>query len=232
MVFESNKPIKICPFCKTEIRNLGLHIVNKHKEQLDRLDNLSNPSINSNDKENLSLRNTNPETAPHNAVYRGSINDLIKEKLDTMLNLKIIEMLSKNPNISINELSSAINPQPVAQEKDIIEKLKEYKEIQNLISNNNNIETNDPDIMSVITQAFPLLTEFLKNKNGVEKNDTEFRTTETRGIATIKPISLETSEYRAKSDNFSTKSGNISTTEQQDNSIDAKSFAELKRNGI
>jgi len=117
MTIESIKPIKKCHFCGKEVRNLAVHTLNQHPDAFNRLDEVASTP----------LVSPAPPSQPqlYASAPKGDINALIREKLDTMLNIKIIEMLSKNPSTSIQELQQALNP----PQKTTIQELKEYHDL-------------------------------------------------------------------------------------------------------
>jgi len=161
MVIDSIKPNKICPLCQKQIRNLGFHLANQHPNILDRLDNFADTGY---DKP-LAPATPTPQLYP--SPPRGDINALIREKLDTMLNIKIIEMLSNNPNVSIQELQNAINP----PQKTTIQELKEYHD---LVYGEKEeelpyIETEN-EWVNIIQQFLPVIKELFKGGVNIQSS--------------------------------------------------------------
>jgi len=207
MTIESDKPLKKCGICGKDVRNMGYHVANIHPKVFEKINETSEePIIYSNEK---------PRTQNQNTPTVGNtsdINSMIREKLDLMLNIKIIEMLSKSPNVSLNEISAAINPpQPT--------KLSELKEYHDLVYGER--ERDMPETgnqwIDLATTAIPLIREMLPTKKKQLEEESKNVTNsgiEERSIRVLKPISEETSRDTSKSGSFSEESGTTSTTKQ------------------
>lgn len=207
---ESDKPIKICHFCHKEVRNLGLHISNQHPNILAQLDEYADTG-----KINPQVPQTPPTPQIYGSAPKGDINALIREKLDTMLNIKIIEMLSSNPNVSIQELQQTLNPPP----KTTIQELKElhdtfYPESKKDLSD---IQTGNQWV-DVALQALPIAKEMFSNiqKKPLEEKQ-NVRTREETNTRILRPISVETSRDSREPSSPAQEPGNTSEPKQQDN---------------
>jgi len=217
MVFGSDKITKNCFYCKKDVKNLGLHIANQHPNVFEKIDD---SPISATSTEKQTPINTLAITSSNN-TYRGSnINEIVKEKLETMLNIKIIEMLSKGA--SLQDINSVINP-PTSNQP-TIQDIKNMHDILYKDSGNNPVNVNMPledssgGILELLTASMPLIRDLLQKRNegadnvqrGTNKEGSEYNSgaiPEEVTRNTIKPIG------------FSQESGIIIPTEQQDNRI-------------
>jgi len=95
-----------------------------------------------------------------------------------MLNIKIIEMLSKGA--SVTEITNAINPQ---QKGISFEDLKTYKElfVQNTSPQINlPVADNGGEWLSLVNNALPIVGELMKNRKTEGAKDDEYRQPEKR----------------------------------------------------
>lgn len=213
---------KKCRYCGKEVQNLGFHIVNIHPNIMEQLNELSadTPQI-----------EKTPITPPPAQIYRPAtnINNLINEKLETMLNIKIIEMLSKSPDTSLKEIAQTLNPPPVMGLKeikeyhDLVYPSREEVEMQNQMPNINIPSGEGNEWIEIIKLGLPLLMEMLKGRKQTQNTEVvkngEFRSIEGGGLQSIKPIQEQTSTDKRKSDGASEESRTPSETEQQNNRI-------------
>jgi soluble cytochrome b562 len=206
MTLPSDRPLKTCNFCGKQVKNLGFHIANQHPKIMEQIDEMQE-----------TLPGTPPGAAPGQDLQAlrkvlPDINSMIREKLDTMLNIKIIEMLSKSPNTSIQEIQSAINPAP----KTTIQDFKEMRDLfkESAIDKISDIDTGN-QWANVALQALPIVREMLpKKQNEVKQN---VREGNTRSEGSLKPIQLEIAGSAREPSGDSQKSRVVSTPEQQDN---------------
>jgi len=209
MTIESDKPLKKCRFCNKDVRNLGNHIANIHPSVLNQLEELEDvitpPPI-----------TASPQVASMPMIQQKAIkniNEIVSEKLETMLNLKIIEMLSKGG--SIEQVQNAL--QPTANNPSF-QQLKEYHELiygQNKPEININTGEETGGWIELANNALPIISQLLQRKTGgTQENDTEHRGNEEESGATLKPIQFETEQYRSESENISTESRDTGETKQ------------------
>ena len=191
--------LKKCRYCNKEVRNLGLHIVNIHPNILDQIEERIPQSQD---------KNPTFEALPRQIDQNkpiGDINAMIREKLDTMLNIKIIEMLSKNPDTSLQQISQALNPPaPIG--------LKEIKEYHDLIyqKEEKEIPETGNQWIDLATSAIPLVRDMLHARKNQEVKQDEPRINEERDLRVLKPISLEAPGDTSQPASFSEESGAIS----------------------
>lgn len=153
-----NKMVSVtCPVCGKVVKDIGRHIGLAHSKQVEDMFMGSEVEL----QPELKVNNppvVNTSSPPVNSIgIRGSVNDLIKEKLDTMLNIKIIEMLSANKDVGIKEINAMMQPPP--QQTNI----KELIELHNLLYPEKNeapyIETSN-EWVNVAQQALPMIKDF------------------------------------------------------------------------
>jgi len=207
VVINSEKKTKICSYCNKEVKNLGFHISNLHPNVFSKIDDTPNT------EKVLTDNSTNITTTLKPSQL--SINEMIKDKLDTMLNIRIIEMLSKNASLS--EIQQVLNPTP----KTTIEELKQYHDLVYSDNKNNgvnlNVGENSSGWLELATNALPIISQMLPQKQKELKQDDELRRSEERSLRILKPISEEVTGNREESRKFSEESRIIIPTKQQDN---------------
>jgi hypothetical protein len=182
--------VKKCRYCGKEVNRLAEHIIRMHPSIMEKLEEIPLEEV------------KNPPvspvlTAPNQRI--GNLSVLIQEKLDLMLNIKIIEMLSKSPDTSIQDIAKAINP----PEKTTIQELKEYhdlvypKEMPYIDTGN--------DWVNIIQQAIPIVKEMMpKKKNAEVPQNVRTGNSEDDGI--LQPIQLETATDQLESKSTSKES--------------------------
>jgi len=210
MTIQSDKPLKSCPHCGKNVKNLGFHVANNHPSIIAQLEEKP-PSP---PPETPTLTPYSNKNAGVSGVNTQSINEMIREKLDTMLNIKIIEMLSKNPNTSLQEISQAINP----PKPSTLQELKEYHELVYGREERELPETGNGWV-DLATAAIPLIREMLpaKKKQMEEENkNVELGSDEKRSIRILKPIQAKIAGDREESGSSSNESGSISGESKQD----------------
>lgn len=208
MVFQSDKRIKQCPHCKGEYRNLGMHVINKHPSIFAQIDN---DSLDINDQkitdkpDNLS----NNITPANSTLYRGNVNDLVREKLDTMLNIKIIQMLEKGA--SLEDINRLMQPQqPINNKVDIFEEIKKYREIQQLVGNKELpiVETdNTSGWLDLANNAIPMIKEMLSNRKTESNTNDKYRTDKTGDLYNSGEVQSQITGNTTESSFLSEKSG-------------------------
>jgi hypothetical protein len=197
MPFESNKPLKKCGVCGKEVHNLGLHVTNNHPQILAQLDE-SAPAL----PAKLDY-GSNSGVIAQNKPSVGSINDLIREKLDVMMNIKIIEMLSSSKSPDLQQLSAALNP----PQKTTIQELKEFHDL--VYPKERESSGEGAGWIDVINNALPIVAQMIPARRAeVVKN--EFGANENGSIQLLKPIQDEVTGDPAKSGGFSEESGDLS----------------------
>ena len=203
MVFSSDKNDKECFYCKKLVKNLGYHIANQHPNVFSKIDdappidNITSPNLVTSDK--------------NNSVYRGNINDMIREKLDTMLNIKIIEMLSKGA--SIDDITKISQPQATQPAGVTLEEIKKYHDI--VFPNGvPKIEGETFNWGELLINALPVIKEMLPQKRK-EIEDNGYTNNKDGDIPILKPISQQIAGDTIKSSNISQEPRATSSTEQQ-----------------
>jgi hypothetical protein len=216
MPFESSKLLKVCPVCSKEVRNVGLHVANMHPNVLAQLDAgtgiLEMPS--------KSSPPLNPVPASENKFL--DISSLIKKKLETMLDLKILEMLSSNNSPSIVELHQALNP----PKQTTIQELKEMHDLifsqqasQGSLEKISEIDTGN-NWANVALQALPIIKDMLPAKKAaveqkqIKEGGSNVREGNTGRKGVLKPIQGEAPGDTGKPGSPSEKPGISSQTEQ------------------
>lgn len=187
----SDKPLKKCPFCGKEIRNLGYHVAQVHPQILEKLEESSNlyPQSGTSPQVLPTAAPNNPQIGrplPENRPPVGDINSMIREKLDVMLNIKIIEMLSKSPDVSLQQISQAMNPpQPMG-----IREIKEYHDLFYPVQKAAAVDSEGEGWIDLATAAIPLIEKLIPAKKEGMKID-ESRGTQDGGIPLLRPIQQE-----------------------------------------
>ena len=191
MPIETNKPLKLCRFCNKEFANLSTHIINIHPSIIDQLEeNSSSPSRG----ENINTTQTQNITHPLYKPPASDISTIVKEKLETMLNIKIIQMLEKGA--TIEEINRITNPPPLQSSG--LDDIKKLVEIQRLITPQYlpptiATESGGTDWGAIITGALPIFGQLLTMRNGGTQNGSnEHRSDEERSVGILKPIQAET----------------------------------------
>jgi hypothetical protein len=207
MPIPSDKPPRACKFCNKEVVNMATHIINQHPSILEQLDERipeTSPSF------------SNIPTPPtQNKPIYTDINTMIREKLDTMLNIKIIEMLSANKDMSLVELKNAVAP----PQQTTLDDLKKYHDI--FYKTADVVEDGGGKWIELATAALPMIAQMLpKKQEELKKNDTEHRTTEAASPRIRRLISQEITGNTGITGNTSGESGAINGAEQQNNSVD------------
>jgi hypothetical protein len=211
--------LKKCPFCGKDVKNLAPHIVNLHPKIMEKMDEMDTKT-----PENATFTPVLTQSSPKILTYPGqSINDMIREKLDTMLNIKIIEMLSKNPNVSLQEISAAIQaPQPQQSALDKLKELREYTSIISDIKGDNmpNESGGANEWLGVANAAIPIVKEMLQSRkkhSEVVKNG-DVREGNSGSPRNLKRIQSETSGNSGKPVYTERQHSSDSGTEQQNHS--------------
>jgi hypothetical protein len=212
MPIPTDKPTKNCQFCNKDVINLGLHIINQHPKIMDQLDEsystpLLSPSL---------IQNT--PIQPQNRPTGSDINAMIREKLDTMLNIKIIEMLSSSKDVSLIDIKKSLEPTQNTSLSDV-KALHDMIYDQKGSSININAGEEGNGWLDLATAALPIISQLIPKRMEEKQNDTEHRSTENTSGGSLKPISQEIAEYRGESESTSTESRIIIPTKQQDDSV-------------
>jgi len=207
---QSEKPLKKCPECGKEVRNLGFHIANIHPKLLEKLD--------------VYKGDVTESSIPHEKAGSSSnINEMIREKLDTMLNIKIIEMLSKGGSLA--DVQQALNP-PTESKPVGIEEIKQYhdliyKEPEPAV-NLNIGESDSAGWLNLANNAIPIIKDLVGKREEPPKKELEDKTKNDESgtikegvIRPIKAISGEVTGDSTESSINGEKSGVNSEPKQQ-----------------
>ena len=187
MSIPTNKPKKQCPYCLKEVNNLGFHVANNHPQIMAQLEEQKTPSP------PPATPTLTPQLVNSDKNAGLSVNNMVADALQTMLNIKIIEMLSNSKNASLQEISAAINPPKPST-------LQEIKEYHDLVygQETREIPETGNGWVDLATAAIPLIREMLpaKKKEMEEANKIdESGSDEKRNIRILRPIQQKTSEH-------------------------------------
>jgi len=209
MSIPTDKPLKKCPLCNKDVRNMGYHIANIHPSALAQLEeNIPPPSPPATPTPTLSGKFSPP------GVVGGDLNALIREKVETMLNIKIVEMLSKGANVG--DVAKVLNPpQPTSfielkQMHDLIYSAKPHLE-EKAEENSGN------QWLELINNALPIVKDMLpqRKKQMEENKNVEFGTDEKGSVRILKPIQDQTSGDTDKPGSSSEESGTFGEVTKQ-----------------
>lgn len=190
MVISSDKPLKICPFpeCRKEVRNLGFHIANQHPHAFAKMDSSQDSA-----KQVAPLSMIN---SPVIAEPVKSVQQILSEKLDTMLNIKIIQMLEHGA--SLEQIQQSIRP---SSSNITLEDIKKYHDLfytgKQAVEN----EDNTGKWIDLATTALPIIREMLPGKKAELEQDgkREPNTNEGRAYEVPRLVQNEVTEYRKES---------------------------------
>lgn len=208
MPIDSAKPLKLCKFCNKEVQNLATHIINMHPSIIDKLE------------EGETTVREIPQIQQRQISPPSDISAMIREKLDLMLNIKIIEMLSTQKDVSLQEISKAIQPPTSLQE------IKTYHDMMygnkgGLDINVESSGSNVSDWIEIAKLGLPIIAQMLPKKQEEMKNVTEHRRTEERSTGILKPIQGEITGDTGKPGVSCQESGTVIPAKQQVDSINA-----------
>ena len=206
MVFESNKPDKECSHCGKIVKNMTHHYIKNHPQIVAKIEDTPITQT-----EITSPKSTNPPiSANHSNEYRGNFREILNEKLDQMLSIKVIQMLEKGA--TIQDVQNLINP---PQKGINLEDLKTYKElfVQNTQPQINIPQSDSGEWLSLVNNALPIVGELMKHKKteGV-KDDAEFRKPKEGDIVNSGTIQPQVTTDTKQPSSVSTKSGIIIPT--------------------
>lgn len=201
MPIETDKPLKTCKYCGKQYANLATHIINSHPSIMEQL----NETTPINTREMPKILENTPLQQQNRAF--SSINEMIREKLDTMLNIKIIEMLSANKEMSLIDLKKTLEP----QKNTTLQELKEYHDLV-YGSVQNNESDNGNQWLELANNALPIIKEMLPKKAEGVKN-VERVGTEKRDLGIHRLVSSETPNDRGKPSNIGGKPSDTPGTE-------------------
>jgi hypothetical protein len=179
--------IKKCRFCGKDVQNLAAHIIRIHPAIVEQLD------------ESPPLSPQTPLSPPNSAILPaqnmriGDISTLIREKLDIMLNIKIIEMLSQSKDLNLTDIQKAINP----PQKSTLEEIKEYHEMVYGGADIPFVQTGNQWV-DIAQQAIPIIKEMLPKRKINNEGETNVREGNDYNPGLLKPIQQETSGSPAK----------------------------------
>jgi hypothetical protein len=203
MVFQASNPddLRKCRFCGKDVVNMAAHIIRQHPNIISQLEEKPQEEVRS--------------SGASNFQRVSSVNELIREKLDTMLNIKIIEQLSANPKMTLTELNQAVNPLPPKPEKTLLEQIEEIKAIQGLFTETTIPGESSSEWLGIVKEALPLVRDMMQRKQNV-------RTGETGIKASSGAERLATPGDAKQSDSSTKQSSSLSEAEQQYNQLVAK----------
>jgi len=166
MTIPSDKPLRPCPHCGKNVKNMGFHISNNHPSIMAQLEEKS-PSP------PPATPSPPPSYEKKADVFEPDmdIDRLIYKHLNRMLSLKFIEMIGGTNNPDITEIRRAMQPpQPPTP-------LSELKAYHDLVYKDNKREREEVEIpetgnqwIDLATQAIPLVRDLINKKQGDGKN--------------------------------------------------------------
>jgi len=185
MVFQSEKQLKLCPYCGKSIANLATHIINQHPKILEQLEEKGSetPPDQSHSVPNAGLNTQNKPIA-------GDTKALIREKLDTFFDAALLKYMSSNDNVGIKDLAAIANPPQQTSLHDYIE----FHKLMN--SQKSEPVESGAGWMDLLNNALPIIGQMLPNKRSEVKN--ELRTNEGASIPVSGTIQQEAGEHRNK----------------------------------
>jgi hypothetical protein len=206
----SERPIKTCRYCNKDVQNLPAHIINQHPSILEQLEEGETKAIIQTPQNLTSM----PPNTPLNQINMVSndIDALVKQKLNTMFNIRIIQMLSNNA--SLEDISKIVNPQPQQTLG-----LKELKEFHDIVYNKTETQDSGNQWLDLAVGALPIINRMLpeKQKHMEENKNVEHRTTKDGDIRKLKPISEQITRDTREPANTSDEPRTIIQTEQPNN---------------
>jgi hypothetical protein len=157
MPIKTDKQQRLCKYCNKSFANLGLHIINNHPNIMEQLE------------ENAPILPTETTTRlePTTSLIKNpvvSVNNMVAEALQTMLNIKIIEMLSGSNNASLQEIGKVLNPPPQTTLQDI----KAYHDLvyeDRGRDREEDVPESGNQWIDLATQAIPLVRDMM-NRGG------------------------------------------------------------------
>ena len=218
MTIPSEKPMRECKFCGKHFRNLGFHVANNHPNILNQLEEHS-PDVVPKQPDTNQIARPLAQNNPSQAVS-SDLNQLIRDKVETIFNIKILQMLTSQPDVSIKEVQTMLNPpQPMG--------LSEIKQYHDMVYNerersNVNVDLggDSNDWIELAKLALPIVGQLLpQKKKELEANkDDEFRGDEKGSVRVLKPIQKEVAGNTIESGSISKESGIISGESEQNDS--------------
>ena len=206
---EAGTELTKCRFCGKEVMRLGAHIANLHPRILEQLEEFGD---------------LEPQKSTPQAVFsqpqgvKKSTSDLVREKLDLMFDIKILEMLAASKDATLQDLQKALQPaQPQASGMDKLREIREYAAIMNEIRGVGEATTEGSDgWLTLANNALPMIKEMLpKRQQEVKQNVREGNTGSQR---LIKRIQSEAPGSAGKPANPERQHQLNSGAEQQDSS--------------
>lgn len=218
------KITKKCPYCDKNVVNLPNHIINMHPKIIEKIEET--------DVVTPSLMTTSGSETVHTSVPQSSITTMIREKLDIMLNIKIIEMLSNSPETNIQDIARAVNPEPPTAPKTLLENMQEYQAVKEMIKEiePRPIETGN-EWIDLAQQALPIVKDMLPGKKAeIAETIKNVNESNDKGVGgTLKPICLETSGSSSEPVSDSKKSGTDGKTIKHDDSRAEKTDRDIRK---
>jgi len=203
MPIETDKPLKRCKYCGKDVRNLGYHIANMHPAIFDKIDETE--AINDYAEQTTPLKQ---EFTPQNIANKptSSINDMLKEKIETFFNAKILKMLTDNPEMPLQDMQRVFAPQ---QTQPTLNDIKTYHDLiykdekGSLNLNVGSEESSGGQWLELANNALPLIAQIMQSRGG--KNNDEPRTDKEGHIQPNGSVHEETKLDRIESEDISSK---------------------------
>ena len=153
--------LRKCRFCGKEFLNLGAHIANQHPIILEQLNEFSD----------LETQKSTPQGVfMQPQGVKKSTSDLVREKLDLMFDIKILEMLAASKDATLQDLQKALQPaQPQPSAMDKLREIREYASIMNEIRGAGEVvESGGNEWIGLATAALPMIKEMLPKKQEIK----------------------------------------------------------------
>jgi len=213
MPFETDKPFKVCFHCGKQVRNLGLHVINNHPKILETIEENNSPEISEIPKQSYTQTKNISQK-----VISGDTHELIRQHLETTLNMRLIQMLEKG--VPIEDVQRILSP-PSPPQSSGLDDIKKLVEIQRMISPNAapiiaEESASSFDWGSLISAAMPIIAQMLanRNKNNMESEKYGLNTSGLEETSTriLKPISEEITGNPTEPRSFSEEPGDHGST--------------------
>lgn len=198
-----------CRFCGKKVLNLGQHIANIHPSVLN--------SIEEGGQSNQISENR-PGTSK-------TLKEIIRDKVETIMDLKILDILTKNPNASVNEIQAMTEPSvSTVESKTAIEQLRDFKEVADMFSRESQ---SGSDWTDVAIHSLPIVKDLVRGKH----NENRKRNADDKGRTkrSIRRITEEDSGDSGQSRSNSREPGGISRLSESTGTRDKSTTGGCKR---
>lgn len=190
--------LKKCRYCGKEVMSLANHIVRMHPAVIEQIEEVPQQQV---------INTPVSPILPAQNVKIGDISTLIRDKLDIMLNIKIIEMLSNSKDMNLADIQKAISPPT----KTTIEELREYREFLKT-ENPPYIETGNQWV-DIAQQAIPIIKKMVPQKKKQTEVDLNVREGNRETGNILKPLSIKVAGNTTESRSTIQESGTPSNSE-------------------